>query len=420
MGKKSRRKKDRSSEKDGNPFTIPTELAAAANINPTKLAEAAAYFNSPEFKAQAKNQRNGKDAMFYYAKSLESKGWLWFTKSPPECGGCTHLLPAHEYPNTKTYASAAEQKLEEEGMQAMYVLYIYIYILYVLLLFGRKKKKSCFCFCFFLFSPTQHHQTHTTIFVCNHHRYWANRMKDEDDGETLNYTNLDFLHRMGSFQDKIHAVNAAHTLADACNHALIGDLNTARRMARVHMCWDAWLRAGKPYVPPTDGLVQLATMTEKSCSLPDWLTSPWTLYNSIETMGEVCKYIDQHLPCACLKQKKKHERKLEKAAHVPTVAKCVYCRKPNAKMKCSLCHGGATYCSKECQIGKCATPQKSVRHAVFFFPALSVAIIYSLLCTHDYAWMHCYLAVYLSALAGTWIDLSNFTRKSRHIRRPSS
>jgi len=299
MGKKSRRKKDRSAEKDGKPFTLPASAASSANMNPTELAEAAAYFNSPEFKAQAKNQRNGKDAMFYYAKSLESKGWLWFTKSPPECAGCTHLLPAHEYPNTKTYASAAEQKLEEEGMQAM---------------------------------------------------YWANRMKDEDDGETLNYTNLDFLHRMGSLQNEIHAVNAAHVLADACNHALIGDLTTARRFARVHMCWDAWLRAGKPYVPHTDGLVQLATMTEKSCSLPDWLTSPWTLYNSIETMGEVCKYIDQHLPCACLKQKKKHERKLDKAAHIPTVAKCVYCRKPNARMKCSLCHGGATYCSKECQI----------------------------------------------------------------------
>ena len=161
MGKKSRRKKDRSSEKDGNPFTIPTELAAAANINPTELAEAAEFFNSPEFAAQAKNQRNGKDAMFYYAKSLESKGWLWFTKSPPECGGCTHLLPAHEYPNTKTYASAAEQKLEEEGMQAMYVLYIYIYILYVLLLFGRKKKKSCFCFCFFfVFTNTTPSNSH--------------------------------------------------------------------------------------------------------------------------------------------------------------------------------------------------------------------------------------------------------------------
>ena len=158
MGKKSRRKKDRSSEKDGNPFTIPTELAAAANINPTKLAEAAAYFNSPEFKAQAKNQRNGKDAMFYYAKSLESKGWLWFTKSPPECGGCTHLLPAHEYPNTKTYASAAEQKLEEEGMQAMYVLYIYIYIYYMYYYYlGGRRKSHVFVSVFFCF-----HQ-HNTI-----------------------------------------------------------------------------------------------------------------------------------------------------------------------------------------------------------------------------------------------------------------
>ena len=217
---------------------------------------------------------------------------------------------------------------------------------------GGRRKSHGFVSVFFGFHQHNTIKTHTTIFVCNHHRYWANRMKDEDDGETLNYTNLDFLHRMGSLQNEIHAVNAAHVLADACNHALIGDLTTARRMARVHMCWDAWLRAGKPYVPHTDGLVQLATMTEKSCSLPDWLTSPWTLYNSIETMGEVCKYIDQHLPCACLKQKKKHERKLDKAAHIPTVAKCVYCRKSNAKMKCSLCNGGATYCSKECQIGK--------------------------------------------------------------------
>ena len=159
MGKKSRRKKDRSSEKDGNPFTIPTELAAAANINPTKLAEAAAYFNSPEFKAQAKNQRNGKDAMFYYAKSLESKGWLWFTKSPPECGGCTHLLPAHEYPNTKTYASAAEQKLEEEGMQAMYVLYIYVICIIIIIWAEeeRQHEEEDACFCFFCF-----HQ-HNTI-----------------------------------------------------------------------------------------------------------------------------------------------------------------------------------------------------------------------------------------------------------------
>ena len=162
MGKKSRRKKDRSSEKDGNPFTIPTELAAAANINPTKLAEAAAYFNSPEFKAQAKNQRNGKDAMFYYAKSLESKGWLWFTKSPPECGGCTHLLPAHEYPNTKTYASAAEQKLEEEGMQAMYVLYIYIYIYIIcIIIIWAEEEKVMFLFLFFfVFTNTTPSNSH--------------------------------------------------------------------------------------------------------------------------------------------------------------------------------------------------------------------------------------------------------------------
>ena len=164
MGKKSRRKKDRSSEKDGNPFTIPTELAAAANINPTKLAEAAAYFNSPEFKAQAKNQRNGKDAMFYYAKSLESKGWLWFTKSPPECGGCTHLLPAHEYPNTKTYASTKEQKLEEEGMQAMYVLYIYVICIIIIIWAEeeRQHEEEDACFCFFCF-----HQ-HNTIKLTQH------------------------------------------------------------------------------------------------------------------------------------------------------------------------------------------------------------------------------------------------------------
>ena len=154
MGKKSRRKKDRSAEKDGKPFTLPASAASSANMNPTELAEAAAYFNSPEFKAQAKNQRNGKDAMFYYAKSLESKGWLWFTKSPPECAGCTHLLPAHEYPNTKTYASAAEQKLEEEGMQAMYVLYIYICYMYYSYYLGGRRKSHGFVSVFFVFTNT--------------------------------------------------------------------------------------------------------------------------------------------------------------------------------------------------------------------------------------------------------------------------
>jgi len=189
-------------------------------------------------------------------------------------------------------------------------------------------------------------------------QYFAERAKDEDEGAPLGFTNMQFLYRYGNFT--VNPTTRAMILHDAANHILRGDYGSARILARLHMNYDVWIKAGKPPVPWKSGELKKHFMGGK-VKVPEWMLEIARLQNSIETPAEVTRYISKYLPCQCLSSESKKAAK--QAEETVVSSSCHYCRKtgtPAQFSRCSKCKA-AFYCGRECQVAAWPSHKASCR-----------------------------------------------------------
>lgn len=189
-------------------------------------------------------------------------------------------------------------------------------------------------------------------------QYFAERAEDEDKGAPLGFTNMQFLYRKGEIS--VNPTTRAIILHDAANHTLRGDYGSARILARLHMNYDVWLKAGKPPVPWQSGELEKHFMGGKG-KLPEWMLEVARLLNSIETPAEVTRYISQHLQCQCLSNGSKKAAK--QAEETIISSSCHHCRKtgtPAQFSRCSKCKA-AFYCGRECQVAAWPSHKASCR-----------------------------------------------------------
>ena len=120
-------------------------------------------------------------------------------------------------------------------------------------------------------------------------------------------------------------------------------------MARLHMAFDIWMKAGKPAIDMSPDVFH--ANLENNFGPTRFMVETCLLQNSTETPEEVVRYVHKHLPCDCLVR----EGSLQQAKTITATCAAAQRHKfhkrglPSEFKRCSKCKE-ATYCGRECQV----------------------------------------------------------------------